>query len=116
MSLVHDMAESVVGDLTPHCGVSDGDKHQREVAAMEKFRSLVGQKAGPEMYNLFMVCRVTCILACYSDGMGLMSSALGKLFLLSFSVLEPCWGDTDSFPQAITSVLLLCASRGPAQG
>lgn len=54
MSLVHDMAESVVGDLTPHCGVSDGDKHQREVAAMEKFRSLVGQKAGPEMYNLFM--------------------------------------------------------------
>lgn len=56
MSLVHDMAESIVGDLTPHCGVSDGDKHQREVDAMESFRKLVGQKAGTEMYNLFMVC------------------------------------------------------------
>ncbi|XP_045131619.1 5'-deoxynucleotidase HDDC2-like isoform X1 [Portunus trituberculatus] len=54
MSLVHDMAESTVGDLTPHCGVSDEDKHQREVAAMESFRSLLGQKAGTEMYDLFM--------------------------------------------------------------
>lgn len=56
MSLVHDMAESTVGDLTPHCGVSEEDKHQREVAAMEVFRSLVGQKAGTDMYDLFMVC------------------------------------------------------------
>ncbi|XP_063868269.1 5'-deoxynucleotidase HDDC2-like isoform X1 [Scylla paramamosain] len=54
MCLVHDMAESIVGDLTPHCGVSDEDKHQREVAAIESFRSLVGQKAGTEMYDLFM--------------------------------------------------------------
>lgn len=55
ISLVHDMAESIVGDLTPHCGVSPEDKHKREVAAMENFRKLVGEKAGNEMFNLFMV-------------------------------------------------------------
>ncbi|KAK8398130.1 hypothetical protein O3P69_003809 [Scylla paramamosain] len=33
---------------------TDEDKHQREVAAIESFRSLVGQKAGTEMYDLFM--------------------------------------------------------------
>ncbi|KAK8721012.1 hypothetical protein OTU49_012977 [Cherax quadricarinatus] len=54
ISLVHDMAESVVGDLTPHCGVSDEDKHKKEVAAMEHFITLVGEKAGNEMYNLFL--------------------------------------------------------------
>ncbi|XP_071539226.1 5'-deoxynucleotidase HDDC2 [Panulirus ornatus] len=54
ISLVHDMAESVVGDLTPHCGVSGEDKHKREVAAMEYFKSLVGEKAGNEMFNLFL--------------------------------------------------------------
>ena len=30
MALVHDLGESVVGDLTPHCGVSREEKHQRE--------------------------------------------------------------------------------------
>ncbi|XP_045597253.1 5'-deoxynucleotidase HDDC2-like [Procambarus clarkii] len=54
ISLVHDMAESTVGDLTPHCGVSEEDKHKQEVAAMEHFITLVGEKAGNEMFNLFM--------------------------------------------------------------
>ena len=35
MCLVHDMAESIVGDLTPHCGVSVEDKHRQEEEAME---------------------------------------------------------------------------------
>ncbi len=26
MALVHDMGESIVGDITPHCGVSEQDK------------------------------------------------------------------------------------------
>lgn len=30
MCLVHDMAESIVGDLTPHCGVPVEEKHRRE--------------------------------------------------------------------------------------
>lgn len=34
MALVHDLAEAQVGDITPHCGVSDGDKHQQELSAM----------------------------------------------------------------------------------
>ncbi|ROT71185.1 hypothetical protein C7M84_010517 [Penaeus vannamei] len=54
ISLVHDMAESIVGDLTPHCGVSNEEKHEREVAAMEHFSKLVGEKAGNEMFNLFL--------------------------------------------------------------
>lgn len=34
MALVHDLAEAQVGDITPHCGVSDHDKHSRERQAM----------------------------------------------------------------------------------
>lgn len=30
MALVHDMAEAIVGDITPHCGVSDVDKFTLE--------------------------------------------------------------------------------------
>lgn len=55
MALVHDMAESIVGDITPHDGVSKGtsaqgfvwrsliaeEKHQREVEAMKHLTSLL---------------------------------------------------------------------------
>lgn len=30
MALVHDLAECIVGDITPHCGVSKEEKHQKE--------------------------------------------------------------------------------------
>lgn len=30
MALVHDMAEAIVGDITPHCGVAEADKHTME--------------------------------------------------------------------------------------
>lgn len=30
MALVHDMAEAIVGDITPHCGVSQTDKYTLE--------------------------------------------------------------------------------------
>jgi putative hydrolases of HD superfamily len=36
MALVHDLAEAVVGDITPHCGVSDQDKHFQELTAITK--------------------------------------------------------------------------------
>lgn len=36
MALVHDLAEAQVGDITPHCGISDTDKHAREEAAMTR--------------------------------------------------------------------------------
>lgn len=34
MALLHDLAEALVGDITPHDGVSPEEKHQREQAAM----------------------------------------------------------------------------------
>ncbi|KAK5972373.1 HD domain-containing protein 2 isoform X2, partial [Trichostrongylus colubriformis] len=33
MSLVHDLAEAIVGDITPHCGVSDEEKYDQESKA-----------------------------------------------------------------------------------
>lgn len=34
MSLVHDMAECIVGDITPFDGISEQEKHNREMNAM----------------------------------------------------------------------------------
>ena len=49
ISLVHDLAECVVGDITPHDNVADADKHRMEVEAME---SLVSRLA-PNLAQLF---------------------------------------------------------------
>ncbi|XP_071041550.1 5'-deoxynucleotidase HDDC2 isoform X2 [Parasteatoda tepidariorum] len=54
MCLVHDMAECIVGDITPFCGVSAEEKHSREVAAMKRLSSLVGKEVGAEFLSLFM--------------------------------------------------------------
>lgn len=54
MALVHDIAESIVGDLTPFCGVSKDEKHRREMEAMERLCSLVGKRNGEEFFDLFM--------------------------------------------------------------
>ena len=35
MALIHDMAESLVGDITPVDGVSKDEKHRREAASMD---------------------------------------------------------------------------------
>jgi putative hydrolases of HD superfamily len=40
MALVHDMAESIVGDITPYDGVSDADKHQQEEVGREALTSI----------------------------------------------------------------------------
>ena len=42
MALVHDMAEAIVGDITPACGVSEAEKHRRESEAMQTLRDLLG--------------------------------------------------------------------------
>ncbi|EEB06029.1 metal dependent phosphohydrolase [Schizosaccharomyces japonicus yFS275] len=39
MALVHDMAESIVGDITPHDNVTKEEKHRMESEAMEKIAS-----------------------------------------------------------------------------
>jgi putative hydrolases of HD superfamily len=38
MALVHDLAEALVGDITPHDGVTKAEKHAREEAAMTRMQ------------------------------------------------------------------------------
>jgi putative hydrolase of HD superfamily len=35
MCLVHDMAECIVGDITPHDGIDEEEKHRLEMEAMQ---------------------------------------------------------------------------------
>lgn len=53
-ALVHDLAESLVGDITPYCGVSKEDKKRREIAAMQEIAQLI-EPSGKRMLELFMV-------------------------------------------------------------
>uniref|UniRef100_A0A2P2I2E4 5'-deoxynucleotidase HDDC2 n=1 Tax=Hirondellea gigas TaxID=1518452 RepID=A0A2P2I2E4_9CRUS len=53
MCLVHDMAESIVGDITPHCGVTQQDKHEQELTAMTRLAELPAHSSGQEMLTLF---------------------------------------------------------------
>ena len=52
MALVHDIAESIVGDITPHCGISKEEKHRLESEAMEQIRSkLSHHEAGRKLWQ-----------------------------------------------------------------
>lgn len=51
MAILHDLAEVVVGDLTPHDGVPPDEKHAREAAAIEEL--LAGW---PELRALWEDC------------------------------------------------------------
>lgn len=42
MALVHDIAESLVGDITPHCNVSQEEKHRLEAEAIEQINGMLG--------------------------------------------------------------------------
>ncbi|XP_055635050.1 5'-deoxynucleotidase HDDC2 isoform X2 [Toxorhynchites rutilus septentrionalis] len=42
LALVHDLAESIVGDITPYCGISREEKLLREFAAMSEIAELLG--------------------------------------------------------------------------
>jgi putative hydrolase of HD superfamily len=42
MALVHDVAEAIVGDITPHCSVSDEDKFSLESQAIQRIQSMLG--------------------------------------------------------------------------
>ena len=43
IALIHDVGESIIGDITPHCGVSKEEKHRIEDAAVKKISSLMGK-------------------------------------------------------------------------
>ena len=52
MALIHDLAECIVGDITPHCGVPADVKHRLEDEAMEEICKLLGDK-GPMILEMF---------------------------------------------------------------
>ena len=52
--MVHDLAECVVGDITPRCGVGVEEKHRREDEAMRQLADLAGP-CGQELYQLYKV-------------------------------------------------------------
>lgn len=54
MALVHDIAESIVGDITPHCGISKEEKNTLEVEAMEKLKETLGDVAGETIETLWL--------------------------------------------------------------
>jgi hypothetical protein len=59
MALVHDVAESLVGDITPHCGVSDADKHAMEAEAVGRIQEMLGREtqAGETQSRPQSACR-----------------------------------------------------------
>ena len=44
MALVHDLAEAIVGDITPDCGVATGEKRRREAEAMREITKDIGEQ------------------------------------------------------------------------
>ena len=54
ISLVHDIAECIVGDITPSDGVSEEDKHLREINAMTALvKNLPTGRVSLEFFNAF---------------------------------------------------------------
>ena len=54
ISLVHDIAECIVGDITPSDGVSEEDKHLREINAMTTLvKNLPTGRVSLEFFNAF---------------------------------------------------------------
>lgn len=48
IALVHDLAEAIVGDITPDCGIPSDEKHRREAAALVEMT----QDLNPEIAQL----------------------------------------------------------------
>ncbi|KAK3235288.1 hypothetical protein CYMTET_54499 [Cymbomonas tetramitiformis] len=54
LAIAHDIAEAIVGDITPHDNVSKEEKHRLELAAINKIcDSLGAQAAGKELKALW---------------------------------------------------------------
>ncbi|GAB6028430.1 HD domain-containing protein 2 [Chamberlinius hualienensis] len=53
MAVVHDLAECIVGDITPFCGISKEEKLNREKAAMDELKDLAGPVVGEELMTLW---------------------------------------------------------------
>lgn len=53
LALVHDLAECIVGDLSPYCGVDKDEKHRREREAIKEISTLIPALSGNEILELF---------------------------------------------------------------
>lgn len=53
MCLVHDLAESIVGDITPYDGVSSEDKYNQELSAITSISSLLPEWSQAEIMQLW---------------------------------------------------------------
>lgn len=54
MALTHDLCESLAGDITPFCSAHEvSSKQDKEHAAMEQIRSVVGDPLGKELFDLW---------------------------------------------------------------
>lgn len=55
LAIVHDVAEALVGDITPHDGVSNEEKYKLEAGAIEQIRDALGSDAlaGEEIQQLW---------------------------------------------------------------
>ncbi|XP_030576945.1 5'-deoxynucleotidase HDDC2 [Archocentrus centrarchus] len=53
LALIHDMAECIVGDITPSDNISKAEKHRREEEAMKHLTSLLPQGLKQEIYALW---------------------------------------------------------------
>lgn len=53
LALVHDLAESIVGDITPRDNIPEEEKHKMEDEAMKTITSCLGEEIGPYMYQLY---------------------------------------------------------------
>lgn len=51
MALIHDLAESLVGDLTPWEGVGEEEKHEREKKAMRELTEKLDNEEILELWN-----------------------------------------------------------------
>lgn len=56
LALIHDLAECIVGDITPYCGVTIEEKHKREREAMAELAQLAGSSGS----YLLQVYEVNC--------------------------------------------------------
>ncbi|XP_044741045.1 5'-deoxynucleotidase HDDC2 [Chrysoperla carnea] len=53
LALVHDLAESIIGDITPNEGIPPDVKHQMELEAMRKITKLLPKSTGDRIMELF---------------------------------------------------------------
>lgn len=53
LALIHDLAESIVGDITPYCGISKQEKRLREHKAFTEICSLLDDSTAQELFKLF---------------------------------------------------------------